>query len=196
MKTVVRWQKEPILKALKTRRVLILSGPRQSGKTTLCRSLDSHDIEYRTLDDSDFLEAARIDPGGFIKHQKSLLVIDAIQRVPQLLLAIKKQVDENNRPGQFLLTGSANIQATPTVIESLAGRVRHLRLRTLTQGEINGKIPTFLNNAFTENFSDNLQDLDKDAIISLAFTGGYPEAIALPPEDRAAWHIDYLDALI
>ena len=83
----------------------MLSGPRQSGKTTLARELESNQTEYRTLDDGTLREAAENDPQGFVKRRTRTLIIDEVQRVPSLLPAIKKTVDEDNSPGQYLLTG-------------------------------------------------------------------------------------------
>ena len=138
-----RWQKSTLVKALKTRRVLLLNGPRQCGKTTLARQLVSMQTAYRTLDDLALRELAETDPHDFVKHSHKTLIIDEVQRVPALLSAIKMVVDENTRPGQYLLTGSANIQSLPGVKESLAGRIRKLRLRPLCQGELLGVKPIF-----------------------------------------------------
>ena len=96
-----RWQQERILRALETRRVILLTGARQCGKTTLSKFLVGSNAEYRTLDDMQLKQSAEDDPYGFIKHDKNLLIIDEIQRAPDLLLAIKKQVDEDTRAGQF-----------------------------------------------------------------------------------------------
>ena len=92
-------------------------------------------VEYRTLDSLTIRDAAANDPEYFVKHSGKTLIIDEVQRVPDLIIAIKKVVDEDNRAGQYLLTGSANITTLPTVQESLAGRIRKIRLRTLSQGE-------------------------------------------------------------
>ena len=174
-----RWQKATIKRVMPERRVLMLSGPRQSGKTTLARELESDQTEYRTLDDDTLREAAENDPQGFIKLRTKKLIIDEVQLVPSLLPAIKKAVDEDTRPGQYLLTGSANIQALPTVKESLAGRIANIRLRPLAQGEIKKVAPQFIESAFQQSFSKSRTDYDRDALLEIAFRGGFPEPMTL-----------------
>ncbi len=191
-----RWQKTTIKQMMSERRVLMLSGPRQSGKTTLARELESDQTEYRTLDDGTLKEAAENDPQGFIKRRTKTLIIDEVQRVPSLLPAIKKTVDENTRPGQYLLTGSANIQSLPTVRESLAGRIAKIRLRPLVQGEIQKEAPNFFDAAFQQSFSQRHTDYDRDAILEIAFRGGFPEPMTLQDRGRRRWHTDYIDAIL
>ena len=191
-----RWQMATIQHMMSEWRVLMLSGPRQSGKTTLARELESEKTEYRTLDDGTLREAAEIDPQGFIKHRTETLIIDEVQRVPSLLPAIKKAVDEDHRPGQYLLTGSANIQSFPTVRESLAGRIAKIRLRPLSQGEIKKKSPRFIESAFQQSFSQRHADYDRDAILEIAFRGGFPEPMALQSRGRKRWHTDYIGAIL
>ncbi len=192
-----RWQKNVIAQALKNRRVLLLSGARQCGKTTLARQLVSAQTAYRTLDDLTLKKLAESDPQDFVTHEFRTLVIDEIQRVPELLSAIKLIVDRDNRPGQFLLTGSANIQTLPSVKESLAGRIQKLRLRPLAQGEILESKPKFLEKAYNlSSFKRLSTAYDRRAILDMAFRGGYPEAIQLSARERKQWHLDYVDALI
>ncbi len=191
-----RWQKETIERALLRRRVLLLSGPRQCGKTTLARNLDLDGAEYLTLDDVTLEQAARNDPHGFVKHRARVQIIDEVQRVPALLSAIKKVVDEDTRPGQYLLTGSANIQSLPNVRESLAGRVSKIRLRPLTRGELQRKPPRFLERSFSQSFDEHPAHYDRDAILEMAFQGGFPEALKLDGPDRKSWHRDYIEALL
>ncbi|GAB7141339.1 ATP-binding protein [Deferribacterales bacterium RsTz2092] len=124
-------------------------------------------------------------------------MIDEIQKVPELITEIKHAVDNDNRPGQYLLTGSANISSLPSVSESLAGRVKNIRLRPLTVGEILKVRPTFLERAFKANFSSQIKGYDKSTIFDLAFRGGFPEAVRLrTPQERKDWHKDYIDTLI
>lgn len=189
---------QSLMKALKTRRVVLLAGPRQSGKTTLVKKLfkEQESANFLTLDDLTLYKAAQVDPHGFIKSSKNILIIDEIQRVPQLLQAIKKQVDEDTRNGQFLITGSANIYEIPSVKESLAGRIQTIGLRTLTQIEINGSKPEFLYNAFQGIFISPKVSYDKDAILELCFKGGFPEILTLDNKDYSSWHQDYIKAVL
>jgi uncharacterized protein len=191
-----RWQKTTIKQMLSERRVLMLSGPRQSGKTTLSRELESDLTEYRTLDDGTLREAAKNDPQGFIKRRTKTLIIDEVQRIPSLLPAIKKAVDEDTRPGQYLLTGSANIQSLPTVRESLAGRIAKIRLRPLAQGELMKNVPRFIESAFKQSFSHSQTYHDRDAILETAFRGGFPEPMTLQDRSRKRWHTDYIGAIL
>ena len=178
------------------RRVLLLSGPRQSGKTTLTRELESDQTEYRTLDDGTLREAAENDPHGFIKRRTRTLIIDEVQRIPALLPEIKKAVDEDIRPGQYLLTGSANLQSLPTVRESLAGRIAKIRLRPLTQGEIGKVTPRFIESSYAQSFPRGFKHYDCDALLEIAFRGGFPEPMLLQERGRKRWHTDYIEAIL
>ena len=198
-----RWQAQRLSDMLATRRVVMVTGARQSGKTTLVRKLMSNEMRYYTLDDQNVCEAAQSDPHLFVSNlpKAGTLMIDEVQKVPALLPAIKYVVDQDNRPGQFLITGSANILSLPTVTESLAGRVGRIRLRSLSQGEIVGVLPNFLKKAFSgqltfEKTHEKTQTDTREALIDMMFRGGFPEAIRLKERARLHWHIDYLNALI
>ena len=151
---------------------------------------------YRTLDDASMRQIAQSDPNGFVAHDGRMMVIDEVQRVPALLSSVKMRVDENDRPGQYLLTGSADIQSLPGTQESLAGRIRKIRLRPLAQCELRGNAPNFLDAAFDVGFSASFEQCDRAALSSMAFAGGFPEALRLEGADRREWHKDYIDALI
>lgn len=195
-----RWQSKNIEDSLKTRRVIVLSGPRQCGKTTLAKEYEKEKNAYRTLDDLTLLESAKMDPHGFVHHGDNLLIIDEIQRAPELLQAIKMDVDNNQKKGRFLLTGSANIQSIPSAKESLAGRVRHLRLRPLSQGEIEGCESTFLKRMFQSSITlsnSNVTGFMKSNYIDFAIQGGYPEPLTLSKwKHKKEWYEDYLTSLI
>lgn len=151
-----------------------------------------------SLDDDVILRAAADDPHGFVKHGiGETIVIDEIQKVPELLNAIKMVVDHDNAKGQYLLTGSANIRFAKMVRDSLAGRLGVVRLRQLAFAEINGGKPDFLDIAFRRGF-DGLDfcGFGKRDVLRLAFEGGYPEARELPCADRQEWFKAYLDDLL
>jgi len=192
-----RWQAESVKEALKLRRVVMITGARQAGKTTLARQVLPQDGDYRSLDDTDMLDFALSDPKGFVMNRTGTMVIDEIQKAPKLVPEIKQAVDKNNRPGQYLLTGSTNILVLPAVSDSLAGRVKYMRLRPLTVGEALKRKPSFLERAFNKDFPDRITGYNKEDIINLAFRGGYPEAVAMEnPGHRKDWHSDYLQSML
>ena len=192
-----RWITENILNSLKYRRVLILSGARQVGKSTLSRQIATEYFEFRTLDDTSLLDFALKDPKGFIKTKAKTLIIDEVQKAPLIIPEIKQVVDLDNRPGQFFLTGSVNLQTLPSVQESLAGRVKNIRLRSLSVGEFFNKKANFLKKAFNLDFPLKIEGFDKEAIFDFAFSGGYPEVLNFDNiSERKSWYKDYIKTLI
>ncbi|MCL2833377.1 MAG: ATP-binding protein [Treponema sp.] len=194
---ILRWQVSNVRDALKLRRVVVISGARQSGKTTLSHQIFPGDADYRTLDDTDMLDFALKDPKGFIIKTGKTMVIDEVQKAPRLIPEIKQAVDRDKSPGQYLLTGSANILTLPAISDSLAGRAKYLRLRPLANGEILDRKPIFLEMAFKTEFPDTIKGFNKADIIDLAFRGGYPEAAVINNlRHRKDWHMDYIKAII
>ena len=173
----------------------MICGPRQSGKTTLARQVAGGTMPFITLDDETSLKAALADPAGQLRDLDRV-AIDEVQRVPNLLLAIKASVDLDPRPGRFLLTGSANLMTLPRVSDSLAGRMKVIRLMPLAQAELHGKRPSFLKQVFAGNPPRPVSKTVGDSLMELILAGGYPEAVALPRKHRQDWHLDYADALI
>lgn len=192
-----RWAAASVVEALSVRRIVYVAGARQCGKTTLLRLLDLPGAQRRTLDRQQTRQAANDDPDEFVERTASgPLVIDEVQKVPDLFSAMKIKVDENRSPGQYLITGSTNLKARPDIVESLAGRMRTIRLRTLSQGEVLGLTPSFLDQAFEGHFQKPTIPLKRGDLIEMAFRGGYPEAMALPEGKRPGWHRDYLETLL
>lgn len=185
-----------IAEAMADTPVVLVAGPRQAGKTTLVRQLAAQGLRYLTLDDELTLLAAREDPVGMVRSLDRA-VIDEIQRAPQLLLAIKKSVDEDRRPGRFLLTGSANLLALPTVADSLAGRMETLTLLPLSQSEMHGNAANWLDAAFAGELLAVSAPQLGEKLVEAVLRGGYPEAVARSTaRRRTAWARQYIDAII
>ncbi len=157
--------------------VVTITGPRQSGKTTLCRQAFPS-LAYVNLEDPTEREFARNDPRGFLGRLRDGAIIDEVQRVPDLLSYIQVQVDEHNRPGQFILTGSYQFELMRTVTQSLAGRTALLRLLPLSINELRrARI-----------------DCSVDRLL---FCGGYPRIFADPSTlDPSTLLRDYFETYI
>ncbi len=182
--------------ALSDTPVVLIVGPRRAGKTTLVRKIGGTNRTYVTLDDRTTLNAAQFDPAGFVRGLNEA-TIDEIQRAPELLLAIKKSVDEDYRPGRFLLTGSANVMTLPRVADSLAGRIETLRMLPLARTEIEGTGPTFLDRAFAGELQGAGQALVGDELVRTVLAGGFPEALARASERRRqTWARSWLASVL
>jgi uncharacterized protein len=189
-----------LLTALQDTPVVFLAGARQVGKTTLVRSLvkGPHPATYLSFDDLSSLAAARTDPEGFLAGLDGPVVLDEIQRVPELLLPIKAAVDRDRTPGRFLLTGSANVLALPSVTESLAGRMEVSVLWPFSAGELAGSREGFVDALF----SDRLEHVEAasagkaDTAARIA-RGGFPEIQQRPAQARReAWFDAYLTTVL
>ena len=176
--------------------VVLLIGPRRSGKTTLVQAVRDGERRYLTLDDPAVLSFAAADPVGFVRGL-DYAVIDEVQRAPDLLLAIKRAVDKDYRPGRFLLTGSANVMTLPKVADSLAGRMETLRLFPLCRAEIEGRSPCFLDQIFAGDVSAPDLVVVGDDLVEFILAGGFPEALKRPsPGRRRAWALAYLESVL
>lgn len=176
--------------------VVLIVGPRRAGKTTLVRKMGEAGRTYITLDDQTVLEAAQSDPAGFIRGLDKA-IIDEIQRAPDLLLAIKKTVDEDYRPGRFLLTGSANVLTLPRITDSLAGRMETIRMLPLAKAEVEGRTPSFLERLFDGKLQGQKEAIIGDDLIELVLRGGFPEAISRDSERRRQdWARSYLTSIL
>lgn len=186
-------------KALGRSPVTLLLGARQTGKTTLIRDVAvEKDYHYVSLDDIRFLAAAQNDPIGFLADMPKPLVIDEVQRVPELFLAIKHDVDLNRHVGRYLLAGSANPLLIPQVGDSLAGRVEIITLYPLSQGEIDGHVDSFIDAIWeTDSFAKHkVQPCSRQELYTKMLVGGYPSAQNIDEEDRHAWFNNYITTII
>src|SRR3972149_1219013 len=173
-------------KALTDTPVALLVGARQVGKSTLAQALVPEE-RYLTLDDATLLAAAQADPTAFVARQEGLVVIDEVQRVPDLLLAIKASVDRNRRPGRFLLTGSANIRLVPRVAGALGGRMEILTLWPLSEGEMEKRGEGFLDAVRRARLPGDPPALTAAEVAGRIVRGGYPGGYAWAERRRATW---------
>lgn len=197
-----RYSEAPLREALQDTPVVLVHGSRQCGKTTLAQTVGEElGYAYISLDDDNHLQSAKADPVGFVQSLPEHVILDEIQRAPELFTSIKASVDQNRQPGRFIMTGSANILLLPKLADSLAGRMEVLRLRPLARCEIAGKKPTFLQRLFQADFTEvahagGLSRLG-ESLADIICDGGYPAAIARSTERRRAnWYRDYSTALI
>ena len=188
-----------LLEALAESRATALLGARQVGKSTLVRDLAANEYPARffNLDDELTANAARSDPIGFVADITGPAVIDEIQRVPGLLLAIKRRLDENQARGQFLLTGSANILTLPTVADALPGRVEYVNLWPFSQGELQGRRETFADGLFEGRFARiSAAPVGRAAVAELLARGGYPEAQERTARGRSRFFSSYIASIV
>ncbi len=207
---------QSISKSLADTPVVLLHGARQTGKSTLMRSLAGADARYFTLDDAAVLSAVRQDPAGFLAANSGRLLIDEVQRAPELFLAMKHKVDLARMAGhpvngRFLLSGSANVLLLPRLADSLAGRMEIHTLWPLSQSEMrvaqNQKPANFIDALFapgpatrnpgTQHSSLTFDATDRTELITQVLAGGYPEAVARTSEKRrTAWFDAYLQTIV
>ena len=194
---VARHATPRIRRALSDTRIVALVGPRQSGKTTLARRIaELDDRPFITLDDDQHRRFAAEDPIGFMRGLDAA-VIDEIQRVPDLILALKKAVDDDPRPGRFLITGSVELFKGATSPDSLAGRVETVELLPFSQAEVDRSGPSgFVERTFAADFAAIDSVGPTRDLVNRVLSGGYPEAVSRQVETRRrAWLRAYARAL-
>jgi len=184
-----------ILDAMKHFPVVLLTGARQVGKSTLALMVMDN---YITLDDITAYSSAKADPHSFIESLKKPIVIDEIQKVPELLNAIKIYVDRKRVNGSYLLTGSANIMAYKDIADTLAGRIAIFELLPLSCKEIAEKKENIVDIFFSSNLKDiSLASVDSKKIINQIINGGYPEPQKIDtPKGKYLWFSSYIRTYI
>ncbi|MCK5828243.1 AAA family ATPase, partial [Candidatus Bipolaricaulota bacterium] len=190
-----------LLEALSDTPVVLLHGARQTGKSTLVQEIsrELHPARYLTFDDATTMGAAKRDPLGFLGAYDSPIILDEVQRVPEIFLAIKALVDRERIPGRFLLTGSANVFLLPKLSESLAGRMEVLTMWPLSQGEMASCQEAFVDAMFSETMPmGSLGRMSNRAdLIQRVLCGGYPEIIGRKTRTRrTAWFDAYVSTII
>jgi predicted AAA+ superfamily ATPase len=175
---------------------VVLTGPRQSGKTTLLKKLFSNTHKYVSLELPDIRSAAISDPRGFLAFHNPPVIFDEVQYVPELLAYIKEQIDKNrSAKGQFILSGSQNLLLSQHISETLAGRAAILCLLPLSFREITGrqhsKMPWE-----RSDFSTTPNTISGKQLWQYLIRGGYPELSAEPNRDENLWHAGYLQSYL
>ena len=193
-----RHAESPLMNALRDSPVTLIHGPRQSGKTTLAHMVcDSLGFEYFSFDEDVVRNAARSDPTGFIANLSTPVILDEVQRAPEMFTALKLEVDSDRRPGRFVLTGSTNVMRAPGLLDSLAGRMDVIQLRPLAQSEIERVSPSFIDDLFAGNFDGRWVKTAASAITPRIVAGGFPPSLARSTtQGRASWYFNYVDALL
>lgn len=190
----------PLREALADTPVVVVAGPRQAGKSTLAEHVVADaDGTWLTLDDSAVLDAARHDPVGFVSGRSGLVGIDEAQRVPELLLAVKAEVDRERRAGRFLLTGSTRLLGAPKLADSLAGRMEALTLWPFTQAELDdGDVaPSLIDRAFDDDLSRvRPPAVAKAEVLERVMAGGFIPALERTDRRRTAWYDSYVQGVI
>jgi predicted AAA+ superfamily ATPase len=178
--------------------VVCLLGPRQCGKSTLVSTL-APERAYFDFDDDELANTALADPSGFVKSLPERVTLDEVQRVPEILRAIKVAVDTDRKPGRFILTGSANILLLPRASESLAGRMEILQLHPLTESEKERQPGRFLQTLLDGTFVPEVRPANtgnSQFLTRRLLAGGYPAAVSRGARRVRTWHQNYLTTLL
>lgn len=200
---IQRHQAPRVIEAMRDTPAVVIEGPRQVGKSTLARAVaDTVEvIGLRTLDNAAMRLAARSDPDAFIDGLPTPVVIDEVQRAPDLLLSIKRRIDaERDRggdaSGMFLLTGSAGFWDTLDAPESLAGRVERVRLWPFSQSELAAHRENVIDLLMQDRPPSVLATPGRDPVSRAVVTGGFPEVQRRTEPRVQRWFAEYLSRLL
>jgi len=191
-----RWFAKNLESALKVLPVTVVTGARQTGKTTLAKSLNPSRA-YFTLDDVGVLDQAERQPDSLLRSRP--VTLDEVQRTPPLLLAVKRAVDEERRAGDFLLTGSANLLLMHRVADTLAGRAIYLELPPFCPAEWQQRKTALqpLDRLFVPDFDIREWPAETGDWPAWLLRGGYPPALAIASDsDRSLWFSAYIQTYL
>lgn len=191
-----------LLEALADTPAVLVNGARQTGKSTLVQDAEvvGQQRQYLTFDDPGVLAAAKADPNGFVAGLSLPVTLDEVQHAPEIFPVLKAAIDRKRQPGQFLLTGSANVLLLPKISESLAGRMEILTLWPFSQGEMAGRSDSLVDALFTPQFrptAARAATARRDELLQKALVGGYPSAVERPSTTRReAWFRSYVATIL
>jgi predicted AAA+ superfamily ATPase len=199
MRLIARGIEGELRDILSVSRAAAITGPRQVGKSTLAKQLQAEGVvpNYFSLDDEATRTAARADPDGFALSLPRPAVIDEVQRVPDLMLAIKQILDRDRTPGQFLITGSADLVTARVVADALPGRVEYVNLWPLSQAEIVGRRASAID-LLLAGTPPQISSAPKGRAASaeLIVAGGFPDARERAPHQRARYFRSYVETIL
>ncbi len=198
---ILRGIKRQLLASLEDSPSVYLQGARQTGKSTLAKSLadGEYPARYLTLDNAGVLAAAESDPRAFVAGIEGPTIIDEVQRARQLPLAIKESIDARRVSGRFLLTGSANVVLLPRVASALAGRIEIHTLWPFSQGELGGSPERFIDDVFRTDYTPpgRVEGEDWQQLFERILKGGFPEIVRRRgPDRRRAWFGSYVTTIL
>ncbi len=195
-----RYAQDLIEETLEDTPITVIQGARQVGKSTLVREVVAQrDATVMSLDATATYNAARADPDAFVRQAEGLLVIDEVQRVPELVRAMKDAVEEDRRPGRFLVTGSADLLQIPGTEESLAGRAETVVLYGLSQGELAGQKEDFVDRLLAgdhKELSTRVGTMSREDYLEAICAGSYPEPLSRAGRRRNAWFDNYVKRIM